>query len=123
MPSGEGSSAEGRARARVTLRVEGGLAHIPGLARPRTVDSDELDEEDRAGLMDVLGAAGLLPGTVAAAPPPPAPSRGADRQTYTVTVECSGEQREVTVSDPVGDEPYGALVRTVRRLSRRRRGG
>lgn len=105
-------------RALVHLTVEGGFAALPGLARPAPVDTEELEPDARAELLGLLGAAGLLPGTSVQTSPPPAPTRGADRQTYTVTVACGGEERSVQVVDPVTVEPYRTLVRTLRRLTR-----
>jgi hypothetical protein len=105
------------AQAVVRLRVEGGFGHV-GLGHTRRVRTDALPAAERATLLSLLGEAGLLPGTppTPRPAPPSAPATGPQR--FTVTVESGTQVREVSLPDPVRDEPYRALVGLLRRLTR-----
>src|SRR3712207_8447327 len=72
---------------RISFRMEGGLAHVPGLSEPVSVDTDELPAEEASELERLIEAARFfeLPATSAL------PRGAADYQKYTITVARSEE--------------------------------
>lgn len=99
---------------RVQFQVSGGVGYFPGLAAPRTIDVDALDDADQQSLRQLVAEAQFfsLPSRIAAA-------RGAaDVQTYHITVEDGARRHSVAVSDPVPLEPLRKLVDALRSLSR-----
>ncbi|MFQ3787791.1 protealysin inhibitor emfourin [Halomonas sp. A29] len=61
----------------VRLRREGGMAHFPGLARPRCIHCDRYSEAQREELWQLLSCAEAAP----------AEAPGADRRRFCVSVE------------------------------------
>src|SRR5262245_60478727 len=105
MPGGRsGSSSSRPKRLRVTIGIDGGFAHLPGLARPRAVDIAALPADAVALLRSLLAAA--APRTRVA----PASPRGADRRSYVIRVEEGARRRTLTVTDPVDDPGLAALI-------------
>lgn len=98
----------------VTVAVDGGIAAFPGLARPYTVDADDLTPEEAEELASL--AAGFF-----ALPEPAVEPRFStpDARTYTVTVRSGGQERTLTLTDPLPDDP--AVRRLVDIVEQRRR--
>jgi hypothetical protein len=95
---------------RITLRTEGGIAHFPGLARPRVLDTAALSESDARAIEALVDAAQFFTRPDAA---PPSPV-GADRRKYTLTVERAEESRTLHAYDPL-DPALSALVAKLRK--------
>jgi emfourin len=96
---------------RVELKVEGGLAYLPGLKQPITVDSDKLSKSDADKLKKLVDAAEFfdLPQTINK------PARGAaDYQRYTITVEAGKRHHAVQAVDPVDSTALLDLIDYVR---------
>jgi hypothetical protein len=90
---------------RITLQTDGGLAFLPGLAAPITIDTDSLSREDADRWHELVGAARFwdLPNPTvrmtAARAPGESPMR--DQRMYTLTVESGEQRRTLRFSDPV----------------------
>jgi hypothetical protein len=100
---------------RIELRVEGGLAFLPGLSQPTTIDTAALPDTDAAEIESLVSSAHFqeLPAQLT-------PRRGAaDFQTYTITVDDHGVRKTVQTTD-VSDNP--ALQRLVEKLQALARG-
>jgi emfourin len=97
---------------RVRFQVSGGLAAFPGLMGPRTIDVDALDPEARRSLTGLIDAAHFfeLPARLAA-------PKGADYQSYDITVEDDERRHTVHVSDPVTHPGLQALIARLRQLT------
>ncbi len=92
---------------RIQFKMEGGLAYFPGLAKPVTIDSDQLPQEEASELEQRVSAVHFfdLPRTVGA------PPRGAaDFRQYLITVEDRGRRHSVQLTDPVEDSNLQALL-------------
>jgi hypothetical protein len=102
---------------RVVFQVSGGIAALPGLATPRTIDVDALEPESRAIVERLVHDAHFfdLP------PRLPAPQGSADCQSYEIAIEDGQRQHTVVVSDPVMQPAVQALVAQLRKLSSPRR--
>jgi hypothetical protein len=105
---------------RVTFQTSGGIAYLPGLAAPTTIDTDTLSDEQRSELDALIRGAQFFDRPSAR----PAPRGAADYQTYTITIEEGGRRHTVTVTDASLDPGISALVDRLRVLSAaQRRGG
>lgn len=94
------------------LRIEGGLAHFPGLAREQTVLFDDLAAPERqeiATLADQSDFFSCTPASDGARP---------DARTYTVGLTIAGRSRELRVAEPIRDPALAKLVSVVRHLSK-----
>lgn len=91
---------------RVRLRIDGGFAHIPGLARPVIVDTETLDAEAAGALRrlcaDIDNVAQARPETEATVAP--------DARRYRIEIESGEGRRELVASDPVTDPAVAALI-------------
>ena len=99
---------------RVQFQVSGGIGYFPGLAAPRTIDVDTLDETNQELLRQLVDEAQFfsLPSRIAAA-------RGAaDMRTYHLTIEDGARCHSVAVSDPVALAPLRQLVEVLQTLTR-----
>ena len=97
---------------RIELRVGGGLAYLPGLAAPFVVDTAELPPEQRHALERLVEDACVFDQPSSSKPS----SRGADRQTYTLTIEDKGRRHSLRRSDPVNDPALAALIEMLQTL-------
>lgn len=89
-----------------------GIAFLPGLSKPVTIDSDRLSAKEAADLKELVAAAHFfdLPPEVGA------PSRGAaDYVQYTITVEDKGQQHTVHLLYPPDDPKLQALLATLKK--------
>jgi hypothetical protein len=102
---------------RVQLKVEGGLAHFPGLSRPLTVEEDALMPEDATELRRLVEEARFFD----LEPPSPA-RRVMDAQRTTITVEEGERRRTLEVMDPIEDPVLRALLRHIKASGRKQRG-
>jgi hypothetical protein len=96
----------------VTIEVDGGLAALPGLARPFTVSAADLPPDDARQLGRLVAESRFfeLPQQRGSARP--------DARSYTITVKADGRSRTLTLSDPL---PNAALRQLVQLVERRRR--
>ena len=120
---------------RIELVVEGGIAYLPGLARPFVIDSASLAAEEARRLSLLVEASGVLrrPGPRLHEEPAPAgrrrmpaaPGRGADLRSYRITVEDGARRRTLTLQDPLGPRlaPLVEYLRAKQREQRQRPGG
>jgi hypothetical protein len=92
---------------RVTLSRSGGLAYLPGLSRPITLETSSLDAVARSTLEQLVKNARFreLPSQVGSAPP-----GAADYRTYEITVEDESGTHTVKAVEPIGDPALQSLV-------------
>jgi hypothetical protein len=110
MQTGKGCDETMTGEARV--RIEGGLAHFPGLAKEQTVSFGDLatpERQELASLADQADFFGCTPATDIAGP---------DGRTYTLCLTIDGRSREIRVAEPIRDPAMAKLVSVVRRLSK-----
>lgn len=94
---------------RITLRIDGGLAYLPGLARPRTLDVDSLPRPERDRMCALVDAAR------ASAPAPQKRAAGAaDARTYTLDIDDGGRCTTLKLAEPIADPQCSALVQALR---------
>ena len=110
MQTGKGRSDAITGEARV--RIEGGLAHFPGLAKEQAVSFDDLGASDRQQLTQLADQADFFGCVTAAETARP------DARTYTVCLTIDGRSRELRVAEPIRDPALARLVSVVRRLSK-----
>ena len=96
---------------RVQLKMEGGIAHFPGLSRPRVIESDRLSEEQAAELKRLVDAAQFFkaPAVVGKVR-----KGAADYRQYTVTIAEGRRSHTVRLTDPIEDTNLLALVDFIR---------
>ena len=99
---------------RVKLTMDGGLAHMPGLAKPLVVDSSQLSAENSAELQRLCDALPAKPKQKPARKAPPMP----DARCYTLTIEAGAKRREVSAADPIDHPAIADLIAFVRRCGR-----
>jgi hypothetical protein len=108
---------------RIRFKTEGGIAHLPGLSEPVTIDTDELPAEQANELERLIEAADFFELPATSAPPPGA----ADYQQYTISVTTPSRSHEVRLTDPIENPRVRELVNHLRakmieiRLASRRR--
>lgn len=97
---------------RIQHSISGGVAYFPGLARPRTLDTDTLPPDVARDLIETVSAAGFfaLPSQVGTTL-----AGAADRQQYTLTVEDNGHTHTVQIVDSVRDPALQELLQKVER--------
>jgi hypothetical protein len=91
----------------VQLQIEGGLAFIPGLSKPITIDSKTLSTQETEKLRQLLDAVHFfeLPAVVGT----PRPG-AADHRQYTITVDDGSRHHTVRMTDPIKDSHLQALL-------------
>jgi hypothetical protein len=104
---------EGEAR----LRIDGGIARFPGIAREKTVRFCDL----APGMVDTIvrsaEEACFFDQPVAATAAHP------DARTYTLCLTIGARSHEARLSEPIDNPALAKLVATIRRLTRRPGGG
>jgi Emfourin len=98
----------------VTVSMDGGIAAFPGLAQEYTVASSDLTPEEAEELERLADAFLTLK-----EPEPDPRFGGPDSRTYTVTVTSGDQERTLTLTDPLPDDP--AIRRLVEIVEERRR--
>jgi len=88
----------------IRFKVEGGLAYFPGLASPMTLEVEELPPQEAKAVKALVRASHFFQQPSQEAP------RGADLQTYVLTVEDAGQSHTVMLCDPISDPELRALV-------------
>jgi hypothetical protein len=90
---------------RIEFTAEGGLAHLPGLARPFILESGELPAGEAAelGLLIEKALASRRPS--AAAPP-----GAADLRRYIITIGEGARRETLEAVDPIADPDLRSLV-------------
>ncbi|MFB1485346.1 protealysin inhibitor emfourin [Corallococcus sp. RDP092CA] len=104
---------------RIELKQEGGLAYFPGLARPRSVDLTALPPATAEALQREVREARFFeqPATVGGGP-----TAGADRTSYTVTIEDDdGRRHSVRLVEPVQEPHLRALLGLIQEAQREQR--
>jgi hypothetical protein len=91
---------------RVELVIDGGLAYIPGLAKPIVIEGAQLAAGDLAEMRRLCREA--LAGPILGARTRPASLPDARR--YRLTLEIDGEKHEVTAADPVSQPAIAELI-------------
>lgn len=94
------------------VRIEGGLAHFPGLAKEQSVSFGDLDSPERQELTSLADQADFFDCTLANDTAKP------DARTYTVGLTINGRSREIRIAEPIRDLAMAKLVSVVRRLSK-----
>jgi hypothetical protein len=92
---------------RMQVRIEGGIAHFPGLARPIILDTDMLPAQDAEEMRRLIAAAHFFALPPATGQPA---VHGADARRYTITVDDGPAHSTVQVSDPVTNPHLEALL-------------
>lgn len=87
---------------RVTVSVSGGLAIFPGRARPFTVDTSQLEDNEAQEL------AGLVDNILAIPEPENVPRP--DVRTYEIIAERQGASRTIVASEPLSNPDLRALI-------------
>ena len=100
---------------RIQLETDGGLALIPGLSRPLTVDTKNLEPADAAELSRLLEDAGFFARPASGGEAPPG---AADGRRYTLSITDGARRHSVSFSDPVTDSHLAALRDFVRAHAR-----
>lgn len=105
---------------RVTLSRSGGIAYLPGLMSPLTIDSTSLGPTERAALERLVREADF-----AALPPQvgSAPAGAADQRTYEITVEDEGRSHTVRAIEPIAHPALRSLVNHLEQHRRASRSG
>jgi hypothetical protein len=92
---------------RIHFQSDGGLAYIPGLSRPRTVDTALLPAGEAAALEDLVQRAEFFAKPVEIGTPAPG---SADQRAFTITVEDAHRSHTVKVTEPVSDPALATLL-------------
>ncbi len=96
---------------RIQFTMEGGIAYIPRLREPMTLESDQLPEQEAEELKRLVKATDFfnLP-TMVGVPSPGA----ADYYRYTITIQDEGKQHTVQLTEPVKDPNLQELLNHLR---------
>ena len=94
---------------RIAFSIDGGLASLPGLRRPVTLDCDRLPPERAARLHQLVERARFFSATPAASSRP-----AADARSYTVKIDDGTQCRTLTVAEPIADASLRELVAEIR---------
>lgn len=108
---------------KVELTISGGLAYLPGLAKPVTIDGEALSAAEAEKLARLVAAARFFERP--ATPSAPVPGT-ADMQSYVITVHedvgHEGSRRHtLRLADPVEDPDLGALLNFLRAIAKQLR--
>jgi hypothetical protein len=97
---------------RVRLRTSGGIAYFPGLAAPRTIDVDMLDEKTRETVTSLIRDTDFFNLRRQDVARPGA----ADHCTYQITVEDGPRHHTISVCDPLPPGSLQQLIELLRTL-------
>jgi hypothetical protein len=99
----------------MTLKIDGGFAPVPGLARPIELDAARLGDEHAADAQRLCTAACAVAPKSGAPQTAPIP----DGRRYRLTIEADGSRHEVTAADPIGEPAIAELIAFVEAHGRR----
>jgi hypothetical protein len=102
---------EARHGMHIEFKMEGGLAHFPGLSKPVTIDSGRIPAEEATELENLVRAARFFDQPAHSKIPLPG---AADYRRYTITVEADGRRHTVELTDPITDPDLQRLVTFLR---------
>ena len=99
---------------RVRFQNSEGLVFLSRAAAPVTIEAGTLAEDDRRSLEQLVKEARFfdLPATVPAL-------RGAHQAGYHITIEDSGRQHSISVSDPVQGPALRRLIERLREMGQK----
>jgi len=96
-----------------TIAIEGGIAHFPGLARERRVDFAALSDAEKKQFEQLAKrAAAAAAKTRASQRPVP------DARTYRIAIDLGDGKKQLTVTDPVGDQAISELIAFLQKHAR-----
>ncbi|WP_428266600.1 protealysin inhibitor emfourin [Haliangium sp.] len=98
---------------RIEFSTEGGIAFLPGLARPVTIDTDSLAPEQARRLTELVEAADFFARPAQVGQPPPG---AADMQRHIVAIQDGARRHRVAVAEPIEDPALAALMAALRPL-------
>ena len=100
---------------RIEFKMEGGIAYFPGLSKPVSIDTEQLPEDARTELENLVKEAQFfeLPGSRA-----PRGKKGADYYRYRITIEAGGQRHTLNLADPVESPDLQKLVSILRKRSK-----
>jgi hypothetical protein len=91
---------------RIQYKVDGGIAYLPDLYQPVTVDTDNLPREEANKLERLIEAADFFDLPAVSSPP-----RGAaDYFQYTISITGPERSHTVRVTDPIADPHLRTLI-------------
>jgi hypothetical protein len=100
---------------RIEFKVEGGIAYFPGLSKPVSIDTDQLPEDARAELENLIKEMQFF--ELTSRPGPPG-KKGADAYQYRITIEAGGQRHTLNLEDPVESPDLQKLVSILRKRSK-----
>ena len=100
---------------RVELQIDGGFAHVPGLAKPIVVDATQLSATEAAELERLCAA---LPDPKHASTTPQRPAI-ADGRRYRITIETAHDRHQIDAADPIDHPAVANLVTFLQKRGRR----
>ena len=96
----------------IEFSTSGGVAYFPGLAAPVKFDTADLPPDRRATVERLVEEAHFFDQPA----DPPHPPRGADYQTYTITIKDGDRTHTVRLNDPITDPALASLVQELQKL-------
>lgn len=103
---------------RIAFSVDGGLASLPGLRRPVTLDCDRLPPQRAARLRHLVERARFF-----TAAPAVAAHAAPDARSYTVEIDDGRQCRSLTLAEPIADPGLRELVAEIRDCAQSLRSG
>ena len=101
---------------RIDFQVEGGIAAFPGLAKPVSIDCEQLPAETTARLRELVRQADFF-----ALPRDSRAPTSPDARRYTIAVDDGKRCGTVTVTEPIQDPALRDLVTELRMHARQAR--
>ena len=105
---------------RIQFKMEGGIAHFPGLARPINLNSLDLPQEEQDDLAEIIALTEFfnLPSKM------DSPHSGAaDYRRYTIQIEIDQKNHTVSFTDPVISPHCQRLIQyLLQKMTRARKG-
>lgn len=93
---------------KIHVSVDGGLARLPGLAKPVTIDSDALPPARGRKLASLVARARFFD----AAPPAPSPA-ARDTRAYSIAIDDGARRRALCLAEPIADPSMRDLVEAI----------